>query len=327
MDDQAPLVSVVIPTHNRSRLLREALDSVVAQTLGDWEAIVVDDASEETPSVAEVASAYGPRVRVIRHEAAQGGAAAKNTGVQAARGALLAFLDDDDLLAPTYLEKAADVLEAYPEVQVVFMGVEWFGPTGEGGERNYRRAMAKVLAEADGREAEGGVLLFGEGLLKALLERVPMAFQRPVLRRDAFAVIGPYRADCLLWDCDWAIRAAMTVPVALLPEPLYRQRCERQGFSSRPARALEQMESNIEMKTRLHARVRAESGAGSKRERLFRRALASAWFDAAYTHGNAGRRRAAWMAWWRSQLLSPSLARAKFPLRLLLQGVLGKRKD
>ena len=91
-----PLVSVVIPTYNRAALLDEALSSAGAQegagTLFDEEIVVVDDASsDEMPAVVR----RHPPVRYIRHATNRGGSAARNTGMAATSGSLIAFLDDD----------------------------------------------------------------------------------------------------------------------------------------------------------------------------------------------------------------------------------------
>ena len=99
--------SVVIPTRNRSRLLGETLASVLAQRDVDLEVIVVDDASID-PVEATLRPA-DPRVRVLRHAAASGPNAARNTGAAAAAGRWIAFVDDDDLWAP---EKLSAQIEA-----------------------------------------------------------------------------------------------------------------------------------------------------------------------------------------------------------------------
>ncbi|WP_159798804.1 glycosyltransferase family 2 protein, partial [Puerhibacterium puerhi] len=97
----APRVSVVLPVLDPGPPLRDALGSVVAQTVTDWEAIVVDDGSAEDLSWVE---AVDPRVRLQRMEHA-GVSAARNAGARAAAGAWVAFLDHDDLWAPTKLER------------------------------------------------------------------------------------------------------------------------------------------------------------------------------------------------------------------------------
>ena len=93
-----PLVSVVIPTHDRPRLVQRAIRSVLAQVGVDLDIVVVDDGSD--PAVPCHAD---PRVRVLRNQGARGVAAARNLGVEAATGDWVAFLDDDDLWGPRKL--------------------------------------------------------------------------------------------------------------------------------------------------------------------------------------------------------------------------------
>ena len=97
----APFFSIVIPVYNRALALRPAIESVLAQSCQDFEVIVVDDGSQDDPrSVVEV---FGdPRLRVIR-QANAGGGAARNTGIDAARGDFVAFLDSDDIFLPHHL--------------------------------------------------------------------------------------------------------------------------------------------------------------------------------------------------------------------------------
>jgi len=95
--------TVVIPTFNRGHLLERALRSCLAQEFTDWEAIVVDDASNDFHAIssAEVVSRIGdPRVRLIFHEENRGVCEARNTGSRAAQGLWLIFLDDDDTFVP-----------------------------------------------------------------------------------------------------------------------------------------------------------------------------------------------------------------------------------
>ena len=90
----APLVSIVVPTYDRARFLSEALASVVAQTVEDWECVVVDDGS---PTPVSLPESVDPRIRLVRRPRNGGPAAARNTGLLEARGAFVTFLDDDDL--------------------------------------------------------------------------------------------------------------------------------------------------------------------------------------------------------------------------------------
>lgn len=106
--EEAPLVSVVIPAYNRAGLIGRAIDSVLHQTHGNLELIVVDDAS--TDNTGEVVESIGDaRIRYIRCERNAGASAARNTGIAAAAGRFVAFLDSDDIWMP---EKLAGQLAA-----------------------------------------------------------------------------------------------------------------------------------------------------------------------------------------------------------------------
>jgi glycosyltransferase involved in cell wall biosynthesis len=101
-----PVFSVVIPTYGRPRLLNSAVESVLAQTDPSFEVVVVDDASPE-PITGLPAD---PRLRLVRRSRNGGSAAARNTGLDAARGEYVVFLDDDDLMTPDRLELAREGL-------------------------------------------------------------------------------------------------------------------------------------------------------------------------------------------------------------------------
>jgi glycosyltransferase involved in cell wall biosynthesis len=105
----APLFSVIIPTFNRAKLVRRAIDSVLDQTIDDFELIVVDDGSVDDTREA-IARLTDPRIRFIALATNRGPAAARNAGIQAARGELIALLDSDDEYAPEFLERTRTVL-------------------------------------------------------------------------------------------------------------------------------------------------------------------------------------------------------------------------
>ncbi len=113
-----PVVSVVIPTHNRSALLRAALDSVQNQTFKQYEVIVVDDGSTE--DLRAVVGTHPARPQLIRSPNQAGPAAARNCGVRAANGELIAFLDSDDLWLPTKLERFVAALRNDPKTRIQF---------------------------------------------------------------------------------------------------------------------------------------------------------------------------------------------------------------
>lgn len=105
-----PDVSIIIPVFNDPGYLAEALASVLAQTLGSWEAVVVDDGSTTGGAAAVVASVGDARLRLLRHDENRGLAAARNTGIRAASSDLLVTLDADDQLEPGYLAAVVEAL-------------------------------------------------------------------------------------------------------------------------------------------------------------------------------------------------------------------------
>ncbi|MBI1356428.1 MAG: glycosyltransferase [Acidobacteria bacterium] len=122
-----PAVSVVIPAYNQTELLADALASVRAQTLEDWEAIVVDDCSTEG-DVAAAAAAFGDqRIRVGRHDRNRGLAAARNSGFREARADWVLPLDADDLLDPIFLETLLERADENPSADALFARLRYFG--------------------------------------------------------------------------------------------------------------------------------------------------------------------------------------------------------
>lgn len=116
----SPSVSVIIPTHNRAELVRRAIASVLHQTLVPDEVIVIDDGStDHTP---EVLAAYGPPVKVLQQPNSER-SAARNHGLSVAQGDLIAFLDSDDFLAPTSIERRVAEFVVQPQIGLVYTDV------------------------------------------------------------------------------------------------------------------------------------------------------------------------------------------------------------
>ncbi|USZ67224.1 glycosyltransferase [Halorussus salilacus] len=122
-----PLVSVVLPTYDRPEMLAEAVESVATQQYSAVELVVVDDASP-TPVEEVVAEAAPPelRWRCLRHESNRGANAARNTGIEAAEGDIVAFLDDDDRWKPEKLDAQVSAFrERGDDVGVVLVGQQF----------------------------------------------------------------------------------------------------------------------------------------------------------------------------------------------------------
>lgn len=195
-----PTVSVVIPAYNREATLGRAMDSVLAQTLADLELIVVDDAS--TDGTARVAAGYAdPRVRLLRHDANRRAAAARNTGIRAARGRYVAFLDSDDAWFPDKLAvQVADLEAAPPDV-----GASCTGYRIVDGKRTYDKVPTLLTY----RQIFMGCDL-GPGSTLMVRRTV---FDRVGLNDEGF-----YRYE----DWDWVLRYARAFRMGLVPAPLTR---------------------------------------------------------------------------------------------------------
>ncbi len=125
---RAPLISVIIPCYNSAAYLAQAIESVLAQSFLDFEIIVIDDGStDDTP---EVVGGFGDLVRYMRQEN-RGNAAARNTGLLAARGQWLCFLDAHDLWEPRKLELQLVDLLSHPHRKISFTRATKFFETGD----------------------------------------------------------------------------------------------------------------------------------------------------------------------------------------------------
>lgn len=114
-----PKVSVIIPTYNHADYLAETIQSVLCQTYQNYELVVVDDASRDQ-TVQIINQFDDPRIKYIAHTKNRGPAATRNTGIQAASGEFIAFLDADDLFHPEKLEAHVAFRNKHPEVDVTY---------------------------------------------------------------------------------------------------------------------------------------------------------------------------------------------------------------
>lgn len=127
MHQLIPRVTVIIPTFNRAEYVNTAVDSVLRQSMQEFEIIIVDDGS--TDDTAERLRKYGSKISYIRTNN-QGFALARNTGLQAARGKYIAYLDSDDEYLEHKLEIQAGLLDEYPEIGLVYTEFSAFDDAG-----------------------------------------------------------------------------------------------------------------------------------------------------------------------------------------------------
>ena len=118
-----PKVSVIIPTYNRFPLVKDAVDSVLAQDFEDFELIVVDDGS--TDGTADQIKKYGTRVKLLQHAENRGVSAARNSGLLHSRGKYIAFLDSDDLWMKGKLNTQVAFLDDNPQYPLCYTDEIW----------------------------------------------------------------------------------------------------------------------------------------------------------------------------------------------------------
>jgi glycosyltransferase involved in cell wall biosynthesis len=201
-------VGVVIPTRDRSGLLRATLHSALAQVDVDLEVVVVDDCSVDDTQVL-LGTVRDPRVRVIRHDLPRGVAAARNAGRRAITAPWVALLDDDDLWAPDKLARQVAAAEA-ADASWVYGGAVEIGPDGQ------------VHGPPAPPEPEA--------LVAALRRRngMPAGSSNVVVRADVLELVGGVDEQLRhLADWDLWLRLAAVGPPAVVRTPLvaYRQHC------------------------------------------------------------------------------------------------------
>jgi glycosyltransferase involved in cell wall biosynthesis len=142
--ERVPIVSVIIPSYNRERLLMRAIGSVQAQTFSDWEMIIVDDGSkDDTEQAVKRIQKKDARIFYFKNDVNKGVSAARNIAIKKARGKYLAFLDSDDAWLPEKLDRQVDVLEKGSEK----LGLVYTSAVFINEKTNERRVK---LAEKDG---------------------------------------------------------------------------------------------------------------------------------------------------------------------------------
>jgi glycosyltransferase involved in cell wall biosynthesis len=198
-----PLVSVIIPTYNRAALVHEAIASVLAQDYSRLQVIVVDDGSEdETPAVVR---AFGAAVVCVRQTHA-GVSAARNRGVAATQGELIAFLDSDDVWQPGKVAAQVALFQQQPQVQACYTDEIWIR---RGVRVNPRRIHHKHAG-----------WIFLQSLALCIISPSSIMLRRELWERlGGFDERLPACEDYDLW-----LRLTAIVPVSFIPRPLIVKR-------------------------------------------------------------------------------------------------------
>jgi glycosyltransferase involved in cell wall biosynthesis len=204
------LVTAIIPTYNRAKTIERAVNSVLAQTWKEMEVIVVDDGSND--QTGEVLKAYGDKIRVI-HQRNGGPAAARNTGIKAATGEIISFLDSDDAWMPSKIERQVKLLQRTASAGVVCCVCN---------ARMFFSSGTVITFESAGLhpEQEEGIW---SNPVDTLMNRFLFFNQVVAVRREALAQSGLFREDLpygLNDDYDLSLRLSLIGPWSFIAEPL-----------------------------------------------------------------------------------------------------------
>ncbi|MBX0293813.1 glycosyltransferase [Haloarcula nitratireducens] len=214
----SPLVSVVVPTYERPTFLVDAVESVLAQRYRPIELVVVDDGSTADVERALADATFGDeslsdltRYAVCRHDENRGANAARNTGIEAATGEYVAFLDDDDRWEPTKLTRQVAALRTADDAAVAFTG--------------QRCVDASGTTTAVTRPPTAGDFL---GNVASGAEYGP--FSTVVVRANVFDEVGALDERFPCWqDKEWYVRLAAAFECVSVPDPLTVRRFTGHG--------------------------------------------------------------------------------------------------
>ena len=215
-----PLVSVIVPTHNRARLLGRTLRSILAQDLRDLEVIVVDDGS--TDETSRIASSADPRIVVIRNARPAGVSAARNAGIARANGAWIAFCDDDDLWSPVKLSRQLTAAES--------AGTAWV-------------YAGDVNVDDQLRVLSGGPPLDPQAVAAVMPRWNPLSSggSNVVVRASVLASVGGFDPHlCRTEDWDLWIRISRIGPPACVRAPLVAYRFHSGNVSGAPGQMVDE---------------------------------------------------------------------------------------
>jgi glycosyltransferase involved in cell wall biosynthesis len=193
----APRVSVVIPAHNAAGTLPATISSVLAQTWQEFEIVVVDDGSIDDTETALRRLTSDSRILYVRQEQL-GPAAARNLGIERARGAYVAFLDSDDLWLPQYLQTMVDVLEADEDAALAYTDA-W--RLDDATKRIYRRTAMASQAPPHSPPRDP------DALLQALLEH-NFVYTSTTVRKSVLDEVGGFRSLTRSEDYELWLRVA-----------------------------------------------------------------------------------------------------------------------
>lgn len=218
-DQPVDLVSVIIPAYNAAPYIKDTLESVFAQTYRSFQVIVINDGSPDTEALEDLLVPYRDRIDYIKQEN-RGLSGARNTGLRAATGNLVALLDADDIWAPNYLEEQTKFLREHPEYDLVYCNARFFGDS-----------------IYDGKEYMDVCLSDGEATSAAIISRRCHVFVSVTARTEALKHFGFDESlrSCEDFDC-WLRFTAAGHKIGYHRKVLVHYRKHSASLSANPTR-------------------------------------------------------------------------------------------
>lgn len=210
----SPLISIILPTYNRAALIGETIESIRLQTYTNWELIIVDDGSDDNTE--EVVAGIGDhRIRFYKAGRIRIGGAVKNIGLEKTTGELIAFIDSDDLWAPTKLEKQVKALQQYTEA----------GFSLSGG-YNFREVSVPVEYFYEQRTG----IKYDSIFISCFKSEVASFTQALMMRKDCLEKTGLFTEAGAFSDAEFIVRLAFNFRAVILYEPLVYRRLHANNY-------------------------------------------------------------------------------------------------
>jgi glycosyltransferase involved in cell wall biosynthesis len=206
-------ISIIMPTYNRAHLIGETIDSILEQTFTNWELLIMDDGSDDNTET--IVSQYNDyRIHFFKAERSGAVSKLKNIAIKKASGNLIAFIDSDDVWAPSKLQKQVIAMEQHTEAGFCLTGGYNF--------INKNEPTTYLYTQRDG-------MRFGNFLLPMLRSEVAGHIPALLFRKDCVHVSGYFDETKLFSDPDFILSLSCHYKGVLLYEPLHYRRLHEQN--------------------------------------------------------------------------------------------------
>jgi glycosyltransferase involved in cell wall biosynthesis len=210
-----PLVSIIMPTYNRANFIVETIESIQNQTYTNWELIIIDDGSDDNTGEM-VSSLKEQRIQYHYEPRCADGGKIKNLGMQRARGELFAFIDSDDIWAPTKLASQVEALQEYPQAGFCLTGGFNFRIPYEPMEFFYKKRTG---------------IKVGNVFNDYFTSELPGFTQALMLRKACLVKAGCFKETVTFGDSGFIVELAYHFNAVILYEPLFYRRLHHNSYT------------------------------------------------------------------------------------------------